>query len=65
MLHEKKKQQKQQEVRVVGKRKSGAAMVMVDGMAQLWVRYVKVEQALPPAEGEKQGQIVEWEVEMR
>ena len=65
MLHEKKKQQKQQEVRVVGKRRSGAAMVMVDGMAQLWVMDVRVKLVLPPGEGEKQGQIVKWEVGMR
>jgi hypothetical protein len=37
MLHEKKKKLQLQQVMVVGKRRLGAAMVMVDGMAQVKV----------------------------
>ena len=39
-------------------------MVMVDEMVQVQEEYVEVAPVLPPVEGDKQGQIVEWGVGM-
>jgi hypothetical protein len=44
---------------VVGKRRLGGALVIMDEMVQVKVEYIMVALVLPPVEGEEQGQVVE------
>ena len=55
MLHGRQWQQQRQQVMLVGKRKLGAVVVMVDGMVQgqVEVEHLRVDLVLPPVEGEE------------
>jgi len=43
---------------VVGKRRLGGAVVIMDETGQVEVEDIEVDLVLPPVEGEEQGQIV-------
>ena len=57
--YEKRKQQKQQWVILVGKRGLEGSLVVVGKIVQVKVEYMSVALALPPVEDGEQGQIME------